>query len=169
MNRHYSASEFLEKIELIKSKIKNVGITTDVIVGFCGESEDEFLETLKVCEEINFDQIYISEYSQRKGTIAAKFYKDDISPQTKRERKEKLELVLKKGVLKKNKTYIGKEIEVLIYRQKEDGSFVGKISQGKDVLILGVKQEIEIGNFYKVKIVDAREFHLIGEITEQQL
>jgi tRNA-2-methylthio-N6-dimethylallyladenosine synthase len=137
MNRHYTVEEFKEKVYEIKRQIPDVAVTTDVIVGFCGETEKEFQETLETCKELQFDQIFISEYSQRAGTIADKFYKDDISREVKTERKERLDQVLKQGLEENNKKLIGTKQKVLIFRDKlknREGVF-GRTTHGKDVLI----------------------------------
>jgi len=165
MNRHYTVQEFKEKVTLIKKTIPNVAITTDIIVGFCGETESEFEDTLKLCEELKFDQIYISEYSQREGTIASKFYKDDIPKEVKADRKEKLDKVLKNGVKKNNTLLIGKKLKALVYKNKirNTKGIIARTTHGKDVLITNV-QALPIGEYVKVDIKDAREFQLIGAL-----
>ena len=179
MNRHYTIEEFKEKVNLIKEKIPQVGITTDIIVGFCGETDAEFEETKKVCEELKFDQIFISEYSQREGTIAAKFYKDDISREVKAKRKEELDKVLKKGVQENNQKLIGTKQKALISKKKVkniEGIF-GRTTQAKDVLIVipvstkentGISSDPsqlpEVGSFVEVEIADAEGFRLMGVV-----
>lgn len=163
MNRYYTAKEFLEKVNQIKKTIHKVGITTDVIVGFCGETDDEFSETLKLCEEIKFDQIFISEYSQRKGTIAAKFYEDNIPAETKALRKIKLDKVLKKHLLETNQKLINKEIEALVVKKSVD-KFYARSSNGKEIVISN--SQVRIGDFVKLKINSVKEFLLFGEVIE---
>jgi tRNA-2-methylthio-N6-dimethylallyladenosine synthase len=169
MNRYYTVSEFKEKVDFIRRTIPNVAITTDIIVGFCGETDQEFEETLKVCEEIKFDQIYIAEYSQRQGTIAAKFYKDDIPIAIKAQRKQLLEEVLKKGALENNKRLIGTTQKALVYQQKKgkkDG-LIARTTHGKDVFI-ECNEDCShlIGNFVYVKIQQAKEFVLEGSLIK---
>ena len=169
MNRYYTAQEFKQKIDLIREKIPNVAITTDVIVGFCGETEEEFQETVDLCQDIGFDQIYISEYSQRKGTIAAKFYRDDVPREEKKRRKKILEDVLKDGLNKINRSYLGTVQKVLIerlVRRKDRNLAIGKNSQGKQVeanVIDGTN--ITPGNFYHIRINSFKEFVLEGEFV----
>lgn len=167
MNRHYTVAEFREKVDLIRKKIPEVSITTDVIVGFCGETDKEFEETLKLCEELKFDQIYISEYSQRQGTIASKFYKDDITKEVKAKRKELLDAVLKKGVLENNRKLIGSEQKALIYKTKsrKTSGIFARTTHGKDVFV-NIPDNVphpQLSEFINVKITDAREFRLEGE------
>jgi tRNA-2-methylthio-N6-dimethylallyladenosine synthase len=166
MNRYYTAREFKEKVDLIKT-IPNVGITTDIIVGFSGETEAEFCETLDLCREIGFDQIFISEYSRREGTIAAKFYKDDISAEEKADRKNRLDAVLKEQLVKNNEKLVGTTQKVLVYKMKAnnlDGVF-GRTTNSKDVLIDSKGKNLEIGEFVEVRIVGFEGFRLFGEIN----
>jgi tRNA-2-methylthio-N6-dimethylallyladenosine synthase len=173
MNRFYTRDEFKDKVLEIKKTISEVGITTDVIVGFSGESDKEFEDTVKLCEELQFDQIFISEYSRREGTIAAKFYNDDISREVKAQRKETLDQVLKKGLAKNNEKLIGTIQKVLIYKTKsknKEGIF-GRTTHAKDVLILAPSllakggDRIRPGQFINVKITGFKKFCLEGEIV----
>lgn len=171
MNRHYTVEEFKEKVNLIRQKIPDIAITTDIIVGFCGETEKEFEETLKVCEEIKFDQIYISEYSQRPGTIASKFYKDDVPKTQKKLRKKILEEALKKYALQNNTKHVGKIEKVLISEIIHDDKqtrIISKNSQGKNVITNLEKNDKnkmpKEGEFKYARIQQAREFELIGEL-----
>ena len=105
MNRHYMASQFLDSVKLIRKYFPFAGITTDVIVGFPGESEEEFEQTVEFVKQAKFSQLHIFQYSQREGTVASKLYKD-LPPQIKQERYERLEKInekLKEAFIKKNK------------------------------------------------------------------
>ena len=106
MNRHYSAAQFVDSVKLIRKYFPLAGITTDVIVGFPTETEEDFAETLKFVQKIEFSQLHIFPYSKRDGTVAAKLYKD-LSGSVKAERAKRLEEVgqkLKKNFILKNKT-----------------------------------------------------------------
>jgi tRNA-2-methylthio-N6-dimethylallyladenosine synthase len=166
MNRHYTRDEFKEKVELIKSIVPEVAITTDVIVGFSGETEVEFEDTVSLCNELRFDQIFISEYSRREGTIAAKFYKDDISNEVKADRKIRLDIVLKVGVVHNNESLVGTTQKVLIYRNKikNRAGVFGRSTHGKDVLIQDIDESsVKIGEFINVRITGFKGFCLEGE------
>jgi len=97
MNRGYTKQEYLDLVRKIKKNIKDVKISTDVIVGFPGEDEKAFLETVDVCKKIKFDIAYINKYSPRKGTVSAKLWGDEI-PQSEKKRRWKIldDLVNKK-------------------------------------------------------------------------
>jgi len=150
MNRKYTAEEFIEKVKNIRNEIPEVGITSDIIVGFPGESEKDFFETYKVAD-LCFDQIHVFPYSQREGTPAASF-PNQISPQAKSERVNKLmELSGHLHTSFKNKM-IGKEKTALIerYDSKNDINY-GKLTNYVDVAIKGLKEN-KIGQIIKIKI-----------------
>lgn len=169
MNRYYTVAEFKEKVKMIREKIPGVAITTDIIVGFCGESEEEFNQTVEVCRELKFDQIYISEYSERKGTIAAKFYKDDVPREIKKQRKQILNEILKQGLIENNSKLIDTVQKTLIEKimHKNDSKFIiGKNTQGKQVIAsVPNKINLSIGTFTNVKITKVKDFVLEGEIV----
>lgn len=169
MNRYYSVSEFKEKVKIIREKIPNVAITTDIIVGFCGETEEEFNQTVEVCKELKFDQIFISEYSQRKGTIAAKFYKDDVPKQVKKQRKQILDSILKEGLIQNNQKFLNTIQKTLIEKiliKENKQILIGKNTQGKQILVEEKVENnnINTGQFVNVKIKEIKDFALIGEL-----
>ena len=90
MNRRYSAQQYLALVKKIKRAVPDIELTTDIIVGFPGETKKDFDATFKICQKIKFKNIYIGKYSSRLGTVAEKFFKDDIALKTKKERFEKL-------------------------------------------------------------------------------
>lgn len=86
MNRGYTSKEYLELVEKIKTEIPDVRFSTDIIIGFPGEDEKAFQNTIKLCKKVNFEIAYINKYSQRKGTVSAKLYKDEIPMKEKKRR-----------------------------------------------------------------------------------
>ena len=121
MNRHYTAEEFASSVELIRKYFPLAGITTDVIVGFAGESEKEFDETYEFCKKVGFSQLHIFPYSVREGTIASKLYKD-LNGKIKDERCDKLNSLnksLKERFIKKNK------FEEVLFEEIDDGFYTG--------------------------------------------
>ena len=122
MNRHYTAKEYLQKVKMIRKYFPNANITTDVIVGFCGEGEKEFRQTYKLCKKAKFGFIHIFPYSQKTGTVADRWQDIDASVKKDRvHRLEKLQAKLTKNYVKK---YIGKCLEV-ICEDIEDEYLVG--------------------------------------------
>ena len=112
MNRHYTREEYLEKCEMIYQTFPNAGITTDIIVGFPTETEDDFLDSLRIVEEAGFSQIHAFPYSPREGTNAYKKYKELPSVL----KKERVERILEAGTKQKEKyltSFIGKELVIL--------------------------------------------------------
>lgn len=101
MNRWYTSEEYLKLVEKLKSKIKDLKITTDIIVGFCGETEEEFNNTIKLCQKIGFEKAYIAMYSPRPMTAATKVFKDDIPYEIKKKRWMLLENLINKPQLRK--------------------------------------------------------------------
>ncbi|MFH1744546.1 MAG: tRNA (N6-isopentenyl adenosine(37)-C2)-methylthiotransferase MiaB [bacterium] len=154
MNRKYTIENYLDLISKIRNNIPNVAITTDIIVGFPGETEKQFDDTVKLFKKVKYDMAYISGYSPRPGTAAEKL-EDNISHEEKKKREEKLIKILRQTALDNNKKYINKTVEVLIENKKG-----GKTRTGKMVKINNLKESL-IGEFVKVKIREACDFGLI--------
>jgi tRNA-2-methylthio-N6-dimethylallyladenosine synthase len=167
MNRYYTREEFRKKVLEIKERIPGISITTDVIVGFSGETEEEFMDTIRLCEELRFDQIFISEYSRREGTIAAKFYTDDIPSEVKAARKNALDAALRVGLDKNNQELVGTTQKVLIYKTKvknRNGVF-GRTTHAKDILIETENPDsFPIGEFVQVQVTGYHGFCLEGAL-----
>ena len=112
MNRKYTTEEFEKSVSLLRKKFPNVALTTDIIVGFPGETEEEFNETYEFLKRIKFSKMHIFKYSPRKGTVAAKM-KEQINPKIKEERSNKLIDLSNKNEIEFLEKYIGKDLEVL--------------------------------------------------------
>ena len=164
MNRKYSIKHYKTLIKKIKKYMPNASITTDIIVGFPGETKKQFNNTVKLFKEIKFDMAYISKYSSRPGTVAEKL-KDNVSQEEKKIREKKLINILNKTAFENNKKYLNKTIQILIKGKNKKGELYGKTRTNKNVKIKnnGLKSENLIGEFVKVKIVCIREFILIGK------
>ncbi len=118
MNRHYTTGEYLEKTELLRRAFGNPAVTTDVIVGFPGESEEEFAQTKQFLESINFYEMHVFQYSRREGTVAAG-RTDQIPEAVKKARSEALIALAERCSKKFRKDYIGREVEVLFEEGRE--------------------------------------------------
>lgn len=112
MNRHYTVEKFIGIAEKIKN-ISDFRLTTDIIIGFPGETEDDFQKTLDLIEKVGFDMIYVGKYSPRKGTVSAKLT-DDVSQEVKIAREIELKNLVNKIRIENNKNLIGKKIDVLV-------------------------------------------------------
>ena len=123
MNRRYTIKEFEKIVQRLRNQYEDVILTTDIIVGFPGESEEEFNKTYKFLQKIKFYKMHIFKYSPRKGTKATKI-KEQVDGKIKEERSQKLIELSNQNEIEYNKTYIGKEVEVLI-EEKKDGYYKG--------------------------------------------
>ncbi|MDD3032411.1 MAG: tRNA (adenosine(37)-N6)-dimethylallyltransferase MiaA [Candidatus Pacebacteria bacterium] len=166
MNRPYTYEKYKELFIRIKKAFKekrgeDIFISTDVIVGFSGETEEEFKETERAFKELSFDMAYINQFSTRPGTYALLKMKDDVFKKEKKARDKRLTDILKKGVVSKSKSYLGKVLDVLVL-EKVKGYYVGKSWDYKTVKFKS-KEEGLIGSFVKVKINKILSFGLEGE------
>ncbi|NLO88931.1 MAG: tRNA (N6-isopentenyl adenosine(37)-C2)-methylthiotransferase MiaB [Clostridia bacterium] len=169
MNRVYTQEEYLSLVSKIKTHIPGVSITTDIIVGFPGETREDFHQTLKVVKEVEFDNAYMFIYSPRQGTLAAEKYEDNIPLEEKKERLQELMELQNKISLKINKKLLGKNIEVLIDSVEEkDGKKVysGRTETNKIVNIQGNDFGGELyGTFQNVEIISAQTWSLGGKLS----
>ncbi len=164
MNRHYKIADYKKLIKKIKTKIPNIAISSDFIVGFCGETDKEFEDTVKLFDQLKYNMAYVSQYSERSGTTAAKLYKDDIDKKTKKQRWEVMNKLLAKYSLEFNKQLLNTEQEALIDVVKP-GKGIGKLSNYVTVHVMNNK--LKIGNFYKIKITKAHVWGLEGELINE--
>ena len=177
MNRHHTQKHYLELIDKIRAAIPGVAITTDVIVGFPGETEEDFMEIVKAMQYVGYDMAYLARYSPRPGTIAERYFKDDVPREEKKRREKYLEEILRKSALKANKKYVGKEVEVLVENVKYQHpnvksiskseiqiikTAVGKTRTSKTVEIQSKTDDDLVGRVVRVMITAAREFGLEG-------
>ncbi len=162
MGRRYTKEEYLTLYNKIKTKIPGVSITTDIIVGFPNESDEDFVETLDVVKKCEFDGAFTFIYSPREGTPAAKI-KDKIDAKTKEERLQQLNNIVNEYSLKHNKEYLGKIEKVLIIGPSEKGEnmMCGYTETMKLVNVIGDKKDI--GKIIDVEITEAKSFSLDGK------
>jgi tRNA-2-methylthio-N6-dimethylallyladenosine synthase len=166
MNRNYSKERYLELMDRIKSNIPDIAITTDIIVGFPGETENDFSETLDVVERVEFDSAFTFIYSPRKGTPASNM-EDQIDEETKHKRFNRLVTVLNKTGLKKNKLYENKTVDVLVEgtSKNDENKLMGRTDSGKLVNFTGGNLDM-VGNIIKVNITEALTWSLNGKLVE---
>lgn len=185
MNRKYKVEDYKKIVEKIRSAFGRelpTAITTDIIVGFPGESKKNFLNTKKLFQEIKFDLAFISKYSPRYQTSSAKL-PDDVSLEEKKSREAELNVLLKKNALINNKKYLGKEVEVLLEGINRRGDFFGRTRTSKIVIVKNntknnkpsltgevknCSQRRLVGEFVKVKINKIKEFELEGELVAEK-
>ena len=162
MNRPYTVERYREIIKKLRKKIPEISVTTDIIVGFCDETEEEFETTYKFFEEMDFEHGFISRYSDRKGTTANRFMDDNISDKVKSERWHKLNDLLKIQSKKILEKFLGKTVNVLVEDQEGD-LCTGRCENFKTVEFISKKNLI--GEIVPVKITDSKEWDLVGELV----
>ncbi len=165
MNRKYTIEKYKQIVEMIRSEIPDISITTDFIVGFPNETEEDFQQTILAAKEIQFDAAFVFKYSPREGTKAA-LLPDNVPKEIKEKRHYELLSLCDTIASQKNKKYINKELEVLVISQNEKNGkkfYIGKTLDNKTVEIYTNKNGI-IGSFIKTKIKDVKLHTLIGEL-----
>ncbi|MGO1579842.1 MAG: tRNA (N6-isopentenyl adenosine(37)-C2)-methylthiotransferase MiaB [Peptoniphilaceae bacterium] len=165
MNRKYSKEDYLRIIDKIKTVVPDMALCTDLMVGFPGESEEDFLETLDLVKKVEYDTSFTFIYSKREGTIAAKSL-EQVADKVKHDRFQRLLDILYPIQLKKNKNLIGSNQRVLIedVSKNNDNFLTGRTEGFKTVNFKGDKKYI--GKILEVKISDANTFSLSGELIE---
>ncbi|OHA13115.1 MAG: tRNA (N6-isopentenyl adenosine(37)-C2)-methylthiotransferase MiaB [Candidatus Tagabacteria bacterium RIFCSPLOWO2_01_FULL_39_11] len=165
MKRPYTREHYIGLMDKIRKSIPDIAVSTDIIVGFPGETKKQFQDTAKLLKEIKFDMAYISEYSPRPGTLAAEKFKDNVPREEKIRRKKYLTEILAKNALANNKKLINKNLDVLIDKEK-GGRFFGRTKGNKIVGIFesrrSVLSKIKVGEFAKIKISTAEPWKLKG-------
>jgi tRNA-2-methylthio-N6-dimethylallyladenosine synthase len=165
MNRGYTKEQYIALAEKIKERIPGVALTADIIVGFPGETEEDFQDTLDVVQRIQFENCFMFMYSIRRGTKAATM-ENQIDEDVKKDRLQRLIALQNSCSLEESKTYLGKTVRVLVEGESKKNKEVlsGRTSTNKVVLFKGDK-DLE-GKFVNVKINECKTWTLYGEIVE---
>jgi len=168
MNRKYTREYYLDLIHLIRSKIPVATITTDLIAGFCTETDDDHAQTLSLMNQANFDFSFMFKYSERPDTKAANEYTDDVPEEIKIKRLNQIIALQNRLSLQSNKNDIGKIFEVLVEgNSKRNPDFLtGRNSQNK--MIVFPKSNFKQGDYVNVLINDCTSATLKGEIIKKQ-
>lgn len=163
MNRKYSKEDYLALVDRIKAKIPNVTITTDIIVGFPGETEEDFLDTLDLVNKVQYDSAFTFIYSIREGTPAAK-YTEQVDDEVKHERFNRLVEAMNENSARINNTYKDQEVEVLVegVSKNDSSKLMGRTRGGKLVNFIGSDESV-IGKLVMVKINQPQTWSLSGE------
>lgn len=168
MNRHYSVEHYKERLQKCRELIPDISLSTDIIIGFAGETEEEFLDTLNLMKEVEYDLAYLNKYSERPGTVAERKFEDTVTWEVKKEREYKLNEVLKKTALKKNMRFKDRVVRVLVDKvDTQEGTNLLKNS-GKTEHFVTVQFDSvrdNMGKFVDVKIVDIMPFGMKGELV----
>lgn len=168
MNRRYTAAHFSSLIKKIRKAKPGIAITTDVIVGFPGETKKQFQNSVKLFKELQFDMAYTAQYSPRPGTASWKM-EDNVSREEKRRREQVLTEILRKSGKKANRAYLRRTVAVLAEGKNRRGHYYGKTSSFKTVSFTApadIRPEEIIGNFVEVKIKKIQDFGLEGVLVK---
>lgn len=167
MNRTYTREWYLSKVKRIREIMPDCGLSTDVISGFCTETEEEHQDTLTLMEQSRFDMAYMFSYSERPGTLAARRYEDDVPEDVKKRRLTEIIKLQNQHSAESYKKDIGKTFEVLIEgnSKKSDADWCGRNSQNKMIVFPKGNYELNKGDYVNVKVNDATSATLLGEIV----
>ena len=162
MNRRYTKESYLSKLKQLKEIVPGISVTTDIIVGFPGETDEDFLETLDLVKQSEFEGAFTFIFSPREGTPAAT-YEDNTDMETKKARLYKLNELVNEGYLKGNQRFVGEVVEVLVEgpSKNDDQVLAGYTPHQKLVNFKG--DQSLIGSIVPVKITEAKTWFLLGE------
>lgn len=165
MNRHYDKEKYLDEVKRLREQIPDIAITTDIIVGFPGETEEDFLETMDVVKQVRYDSAFTFIYSKRTGTRAAAM-ENQVPDDVVKDRFDRLLKEVQTISSEKAKCYEGKVVPVLAEEMddQKDGYVTGRMDNNSIVHFPGT--EDMIGNIYNVKLDECRGFYYMGEIKE---
>ena len=167
MHRGYTGERFLEKAREARKGIEDLSLTTDIIVGFPGETENDFTDTLEVVAEAAFDSAYTFIFSQRPGTAAAEMTSEFVDHDIAVKRYETLRKVVNRSALLKHKDRIGRIEEVLVEGKSKKGTdFVTARTRQNKVIHLETNESLKPGTFAQVEVKDATYNYLVGELRE---
>ena len=163
MNRKYTKEQYLDLIKRIRNKIPDVVFSTDIIVGFPGETEEDFEDTIDVVKQVNFEQIFMFIYSRRVGTRADKM-ENQIPEEIKHKRFDRLKQVFEESVEENNKKYVGTTQKILVegYSKNNQDMLTGRTDTNKVVIFEG--PEKLIGKIINIKIISEHKWYLKGEV-----
>ena len=166
MNRGYTKEEFITLAKKIKEKIPDIGLTTDIIVGFPGETEEDFQDTMDVVNEVGFENAFMFMYSKRSGTPAATM-EEQVDEQVKSERLQQLMRLQNYKAKEESQKYLGKTVKVLVEgpSRKNPEMLTGRTSTHKIVLFKSPGIDLK-GKFVNTKIYEAKTWTLYGELEE---
>ena len=166
MNRTYTREWYMAKVDRIREIMPDCGISSDVIAGFCTETEDDHKDTLGIMEYSRYDMSYMFFYSERPGTLAQRRYADDIPEEVKKRRLQEIVSVQNRLSLESNKKDVGKTFKVLIEgnSKKSSADWMGRNTQNKVVVFPKGDIKLKKGDYVTVKVKDCTQATLLGQI-----
>lgn len=164
MNRNHSLGDFRKSVESIRRIIPQATLFTDIIVGFTGETDEQFDNTVKAMEEFRFNMAYIARYSPRPGATSSR-WDDDITHETKKKRLHDLTLILKKQSLELNQAMLGRQYKVLVIQNDKKGVYLSGVTEGRIIVRFRSDNRELIGKFVDVNITSAADFAIEGDLV----
>lgn len=166
MNRKYTVAGYLERIEKIREIVPEAAITTDIIAGFCSETEEDHRATLELMQKVRFDSAFMFQYSQRPGTKAARHFPDDVPPEVKARRLNEIIELQSAISLERNRECVGQTYEVLIEgtSKRDSGSLFGRTSSNKVCVFPALGHHP--GEYVKINVESCTSATLLGNIVE---
>ena len=167
MHRGYTADRYIEKVDAARRQIPDLALSTDIIVGFPGETDLDFERTLEVAAEVKFDNAYTFVFSPRPGTEAAELVEYSVPAKISAERMERLRRVIERTSLKGNESRIGHDEEVIVEGQsKRDSEMLTGRTRHNRLVHFPAQRKIRPGSYAQVRVTEARTFNLVGELLE---
>jgi tRNA-2-methylthio-N6-dimethylallyladenosine synthase len=167
MNRSYTREWYMSKVNRIREIIPDCGLSSDVIAGFCTETEEDHIDTLRIMDYAGYDMSYMFFYSERPGTLAQRRYKDDVPKELKNKRLQEIVELQNKLSRESNERDLGKTFKVLIEgnSKKSDTAWAGRSSQNKVIVFPKEQHQLQPGDYVNVKVHSCTQATLIGEIA----
>ena len=167
MNRKYTRQHYLQRVAAIRRYLPDVSLSTDIIAGFCGETEAEHQETLSLMREVGYDSAFMFKYSDRPGTFAHRHYTDDIPEAKKTRRLNEIIALQTELSLACNQKYVGRTVEVLVegVSEKRGRQYIGRNPQNKVVLIEPTEAVVRPGDYVQVRVTRCSAVTLLGELV----
>ena len=164
MRRRYTREWYLDRVRKIREVMPDCGISTDAIVGFCSETEEEFRDTLSIFEEVGYDSAFMFNYSERPGTLASRSYPDDVPAAEKTRRLEELIALQNRLSLESNRRDVGREFEVLVEgpSKKDAAQLCGRTGSGK--MCVWTDALHHAGDYVRVRVLDCTQATLLCEL-----
>jgi tRNA-2-methylthio-N6-dimethylallyladenosine synthase len=165
MNRGYTREWYLERMESIHRIMPDCATSTDIISGFCGETEAEHQDTLSLMEMMRYDMAYMFSYSERPRTLAQRKYENDVPEEVKKRRLQEIMAVQKVHAANRTKSYVGRTYRVLVEgtSKKKEDQFFGRTTY--NTVVVFPKEEAQPGTYVNVHVHDCTPVTLIGTIT----
>ena len=167
MNRKYTRQHYLQRVAAIRRYLPDVSLSTDIIAGFCGETEAEHQETLSLMRDVGYDSAFMFKYSDRPGTFAHRHYTDDIPEAEKTRRLNEIIALQTELSLVCNQKYVGRTVEVLVegVSEKRGRQYIGRNPQNKVVLFEPTEAVVRPGDYVQVRVTHCSAVTLLGELV----